>query len=185
MKAFGIVMGLFLVVILALGGVVAATWFKYANLGATQENRIVAIYDSNKVSLNTYTTKVQEATQVPAMYKADLQEIVQKTFEGRYGKDGSKAVVQFIQERNLNLDPGMYRQIQQIIEAGRNDFQTAQNQLVDAKRAYKTQLDMPWSGFWLSLAGYPKIDISKYNIVTLGSVETKFETGRDEVIKLR
>ncbi len=185
MKAFGIVMGIFFVLVLAVGGTVAATWFKYANQGATLENRIVAVYDSNKANMNSYMTKIQEMTQVPAMYKADLQDIVRQTFEGRYGANGSKAVVQFIQEKNLNLDPGMYRQIQQAIEAGRNDFKTAQDQLIDAKRTYQTQLDKPWSGFWLGLAGYPKIDLNKYQIVTLGSVETKFETGRDEVLKLR
>lgn len=40
-------------------------------------------------------------------------------------------------------------------------------------------------GLWLGFAGYQKLDLSKYNIVTLSEVEAKFESGQDSVIKLR
>lgn len=164
---------------------VVAMYIKYHNLGVTFEKRLEGTWQENKVVLNTYTTKVQEVAQVPGMMRDDLGKVIEQTFQGRYGSDGSKAVFQFIQEQNMNLDPQLYRQIQQVMEAGRNDFQTSQKVLIDVKMNYQAALDYAWSGFWLGVAGYPKLDLTKYNIVTLGEVEAKFESGRDEVIKLR
>lgn len=180
---------------IVLGGFVAGlvllivslftTYVSYHNLGVQYETKLEATWQENKVVLNTYTTKVQEVAQVPSIYNDDLQEVIKGTFEGRYGKDGSKAVFQFINENNLNLDPQLYHQIQQVMESGRNDFQTSQKSLVDVKRSYEVQLGMFWSGMWLKIAGYPKIDLAKYKIVVVDDVNTKFESGTDSVIKLR
>lgn len=161
------------------------TYVKYHNMGVGFEKRLEGTWQENKVVLNSYTTKVQEVAQVPTMMKDDLGEIIEQTFQGRYGENGSQAVFQFIQEQNLNLDPQLYRQIQQVMESGRNDFQTSQKVLIDVKMNYQAALDYFWSGMWLGLAGYPKLDLTKYNIVTLGEVEAKFESGQDSVIKLR
>lgn len=176
--------GIFAVMVLVVVGVFGS-YVSYHNLGTRSEKQLEAVWLENKVVLNTYTTKVQEVAQVPAMYKSDLQDIVRQTFEGRYGKDGSKAVFQWIQEKNMNLDPQLYRQIQQVMESGRNDFQTSQKSLIDVKRTYETQLEMFWSGLWLGFAGFPKTDLNKYKIVVLEDVDAKFESGKDEVIKLR
>lgn len=180
--------GIILAVVAAL--VLAAitlfvTYVKYSNLGVQYESKLNAVWEENQVVLNTYTAKVQETAQVPDMFKNDLREIVEATFQGRYGEDGSKAVFQFIQEQNMQLDPQLYRQIQQVIESGRNDFQTSQKTLIDVKRAYEQQLGFFWSGMWLNIAGYPKMDLSKFKIVVLSEVAKKFESGEDSVIKLR
>ena len=180
-----IIGGAILAVIVAVCIALFATYIKYANLGVQYETKLEAVWQENQVVLNTYTAKVQETAQVPDMFKTDLREIVEATFQGRYGEDGSKAVFQFIQEQNLNLDPQLYRQIQQVIESGRNDFQTSQKTLIDVKRSYEQQLGFFWSGLWLDIAGYPKVDLSKYKIVVLNEVAKKFETGEDSVIKLR
>lgn len=174
----------FITVLVLVGVGLFSSYVSYHNMGTQYEQRLEATWQENKVVLNTYTTKVQEVAQVPSMYKKDLQDVVEATFQGRYGKDGSKAVFQWIQEQNMNLDPQLYRQIQQVMESGRNDFQTSQKTLIDVKRSYETQLNMFWSGIWLKVAGYPKTDLSKYKIVVLGEVNTKFETGEDSVIKL-
>lgn len=179
-----VVSAVFAVIVLLVLGVFG-TYVKYHNLGVQYETKLEATWQENKVVLNTYTTKVQEVAQVPNMYKNDLNEIVEATFQGRYGKDGSKAVFQWIQEKNMNLDPQLYRQIQQVMESGRNDFQTSQKSLVDVKRAYETQLGYFWSGMWLSIAGYPKIDLAKYKIVVLNEIDSKFESGQDSVLKLQ
>ena len=77
------------------------TYVKYSNLGVQYESKLNAVWEENQVVLNTYTAKVQETAQVPDMFKNDLREIVEATFQGRYGEDGSKAVFQFIQEQNM------------------------------------------------------------------------------------
>lgn len=179
------IVGGFIAFMFLIAAFLGLTYIKYANLGASYETRLEAVWDENKVTLNNYTTKVQEIAQVPDMYKNDLKEVIKETFQGRYGQDGSKAVFQFIKEQNMSLDPGMYRQIQQVMESGRNEFATSQRQLIDVKRSYDLALKSVWSGLWLGIAGYPKVDLAKYKIITLESVEQKFETGKDSVIKLR
>lgn len=164
---------------------IIGTAIHFHNLGVNYETKLEATWQENKVTLNTYTTKVQEMAQVPDMYRDDLQKVIQSTFQGRYGADGSKAVFQWIKEQNMNLDPKLYQNLQQVMESGRNEFQMSQKILIDTKAAYERQLKYFWSGLWLRVLGYPKVDMSKYKIITLESVEAKFETGKDEVIKLR
>ena len=169
-----------LVAVLAIGSYVSA-----ANYGAQAENELDATYYDNQNILSNYTLKVQEMAQVPDMYRADLEKIVKATFEGRYGAEGSKATWQWLKEQNPNLDPALYNRLQQTMEAGRNEFQVAQTGLLDKKRVYQTNLDYVWKGFWLKLAGYPKIDLDEIKIITDVGVQAKFESGNDSAIKLR
>lgn len=179
------ILGLALIgLVIAIAGLFGTQYVKYSNLGVTTETKIKMVYDNNKVILNSHTNKVQEMAQVPEMYKNDLQEVIKNTFEGRYGENGSQAVFQFIKEQNLQLDPTLYQQLQQVMESGRNDFKTSQQQLVDVTRNYEASLDYVWSGFWLKLVGYPKIDLNDYKILTTDAIDAKFASGKDGVIKL-
>lgn len=179
--------GIILAVVVILVSVVAIcglNYYKYYNMGVTMERTVKTVHENNKVILNSYTTKVQEVAQVPAIYKADLQDTIKATFEGRYGDKGSQAVFQMIKESNMNLAPEMYIQIQQVMESGRNEFKTSQQQLVDVTQNYQASLDYAWSGFWLKQAGYPKINLNDYKILTTDEVTEKFKSGKDEAIKL-
>jgi hypothetical protein len=120
------------------------------------------------------------------MMRDDLQKVVVGAIQARYGADGSKATMQWLQEQNPSLDPQIYRKLQQIIEAGRDEFKTSQTRLIDVKRNYETNLDFFWSGMWMRLAGYPKINLADYKVVTTDKVEAAFKSGREEApIKLR
>lgn len=185
MKAVAIVLGALGGLIGMLGIVAAMSYFTYYDLGARSEANLNAVYESNVAVMNSYTVKVQEVAQVPDMFRDDLRSVISETFQGRYGADGSKAVFQFIQENNMSLDPIMYRQIQQVMESGRNEFTVEQKKMVDQVRIYRTNLDTLWSGFWLRVAGYPKVDLKKYEVLATTEVRAKFESGTDTVIKLR
>jgi hypothetical protein len=185
MKAVAIVLAVILSLGMMVGVSAVGMYVTYANKGVQFETRLNATYDENKVVLNNYTTKVQEIAQVPDMFKNDLEDVIEATFQGRYGENGSQAVFQWIQEQNMSLDPMLYRQIQQVMEAGRNEFAASQKQLIDVKRNYEAALSYVWSGFWLDIAGYPKVDLDDFKIVTLGDVDQKFESGTDSVNQLR
>lgn len=176
----GVLGSIALVVFLVVGMFVSAN-----NYGVKAETSIVATYDNNRNILSNYGKKVVEATQVPAMYSDDLKKIVSASMEGRYGSDGSKATMQWLKETNIPFDASIYKQIQQIIEAGRNEFQVNQTRLVDEKRAYQTELGMFPRSVFMSMLGFPKIDLKKYDIVTDDRTETAFETKREEAIQLR
>jgi uncharacterized protein (UPF0333 family) len=176
----------FVCLVLLLAGVAVVSYISASNNGNRMEKQIIAEYDNNKNILASYSQKIAEAAQVPDMMRDDLQKVVVGAIQARYGADGSKATMQWLQEQNPSLDPQIYRKLQQIIEAGRDEFKTSQTRLIDVKRNYETNLDFFWSGMWMRLAGYPKINLADYKVVTTDKVEAAFKSGREEApIKLR
>ena len=174
------------VLILFVGVVVAGSYVSAYNTGNKLENQIVATYENNEQILGQYGQKVQEAAQVPAMQRDDLTKVVTAALAGRYGENGSQAVFQWIQEQNPQIDSTVYVKLQQIIEAGRNEFQVAQTMLVDQKRTYRTALGSFWQGTWLSIANYPNINIGfrggvdDYPAITTSRASDAFEKGRED-----
>ena len=165
--------------------VLAGSYVSAYNYGNRAERNLEAAWTNNQNVLGQYTLKIQELTQVPEMYKNDLKEVVAAAVTGRYGASGSKAVMQWLKEANIPFDSKLYVKLAQVIESGRNDFTREQTRLIDEKRAYETQLGYLWSGFWLKVAGYPKVDLSKYKPVVAGDTAQAFEKGVQAPIKLR
>jgi len=165
---------------------VISQYFTYQALGVRSENTIEATWNNNKQILGTYTTKVQEIAQVPSMARDDLTKVMEAAFQGRYGEKGSQATMQWIKESYPGqLDPKLYTRIQDVMDSGRTDFSENQKTLIDKKQTYQSQLDTAWSGFWLKMAGFPKKDLSKFNIITSTAAEHSFSTGVDDGVRIR
>lgn len=154
------------------------------NLGNRTENQLTAMLENNENIYANGTQKVIEIAQVPSMYAEQVSKVTREAIQGRYGQDGSKAVFQFLQEQNPQLDPDMFAKIQVVIEEFRNKFELAQRDMIDVKRMYNTQLGSLWTGFWLGVAGYPKVDMKKFEIVTTERARQTFDTKRDQGINL-
>lgn len=169
-----------------IGSVVGGAYVSNYNYGNEVEKVVQAEYKNMENILAQYSLKVKEAAQVPEMKTDDLQKVMRDAMTGRYGDEGSKAAFQWIQENYPGqVDNALYTQIQQIMEAGRNKFENAQTKFIDTKRQYETNLGYLWKGTWLSIAGYPKINLADYKIISSGHAKKAFETGVDEAIKLR
>lgn len=182
MKTLIAVLGVVAVLIL----IVAGSYISNYNYGNRAENTIKAEYSNMENILAQYSLKVMEVGQVPAMMRDDLSKVTKDAMSGRYGTNGSQAMFQWIQENYPGqVDASLYKQIQQVMEAGRNKFENAQTKFIDTKRQYETNLGYLWKGLWLRIAGYPKIDLSKYQIISSGHAKKAFETGVDEAIQLR
>lgn len=179
-----------LITVLGIIGLVCAIGFSsYVNAynyGNTMENTLKATQDNNRNILAQYGQKVQEIAQVPAMYVDDLTKLTTAAIQGRYGADGSKATFQFLKEQNPTLDPKMYTKIQQVMEIGRDNFQNNQTRLVDQRRQYETKLGSFWEGMWLRMAGYPKVNLKDFDIVSTDRADTAFKNHKEDgIIKLR
>lgn len=182
MKTLIAVIGVLLVIV-AVG---VGSYISNYNYGNMAEKQIQAEYTNMENILAQYSLKVKEVAQVPDMMADDLARVSREAMTGRYGADGSKAMFQWIQENYPGqLDASVYKQIQQVIEAGRNKFENAQTKFIDTKRVYETNLGYFWKGLWLRIAGYPKINLEDYKIISSGHAQKAFETGVDEVIQLR
>lgn len=165
--------------------VLVSSYISAANYGNRTEVRLEAKYNDNENIYAQGTQAVMEIAQVPAMYASDLKALITADIQGRYGKDGSQATFQWFQERQLNLDASMYKAIQQQIVSFRGKFENSQRELLDQRAAYQVDLGNVWSGFWLRTAGYPRVDLKKYDIVTTDKARQTFETKRDSGIQLR
>jgi hypothetical protein len=177
-----VVIGIALLVLLPFGAYVSAY-----NVANTFEQQIPAIYEDNEQTLGQYGQKLQEAAQIPTMMADDWARVFQGVMMGRYGEDGVEGALLLIKEQNPNLDSKVYVQLQQIIEAGRDEFANKQQKLIDVKRAYRTSLGSFWTGTFMKVAGYPKLKIGypdlkedDYPAITTGRANKVFQNGIEE-----
>jgi hypothetical protein len=175
-----------LAIILAIIAIIFGSYVDAFNYGNRMDNTIDAQYKQTENVLAQYSQRIQELVQVPTMYKDDLKEVVSATMQGRYGADGSKAVFQFIKEHNISFDSNLYKTLQQNIEAGRKDFEFENKKLIDMVNEYKIAIGSFYRGFWIHLAGFPKIDFEKFKPITNTYAKETFEKGVEaQPIKLR
>lgn len=173
-------------ILVALAGIAGISYISAYNYGNQMENQLKAAQADNRNILAQYGQKVMEVAQVPTMYADDVQRVTREAIEGRYGENGSQAAFQWLQEQNPQLDASLYKQIQQVIEAGRTNFENGQRRQIDIRRQYETALGSFWSGMWLRIAGYPKVNLADYDIVSTSRADTAFETKQEDApIQLR
>lgn len=168
-----------------IAAIVIGSYVTNYNYGNRTEKVLTAQYTNMENVLGQYSLKVAEVAQVPSMYKDDMKEVMTSVMTARQGSGGSKAMFQFFKEHQINIDPGMYTKIQQIIEGGRNKFENTQTKFIQSKAAYETNLGYFWKGMWLSIAGYPKIDLDAMKIISSDHAIETFKTGIDKGLKLR
>lgn len=150
------------------------------NYGIRAEADLRATKKNNENILATYSQKVREAAQVPEMYVEGLTKVTREAMSGRYGADGSKAVFQWIQEQNQQVDPTVYVQLQRLIEAGRNEFQAGQTRLIDQKRNYEIGLGVFPRNVFLGILGFPKVNLADFDIVTNDYAADAFKDGKEK-----
>ncbi len=159
--------------------------FSYRGKCVAMEAKLNAQLESNKSSLATHVNTIREMVQVPEMYRDDLTKVIEATMQGRYGKDGSKAVFQFITEHGQSYDSSLYTKIETAIEAGRTRFDADQRQLMDEKREYEVLLKGNDSVFYGGFFHFPTIDMDKFKVVTNAETDAAFASGKSEPLKLR
>lgn len=179
--AVGAITGLFVLLAVFLG----FGYLGFSNTANGFEVDIKAKYTNNQNVYDNGFKKVLEMAQVPDMQVAGLKELYDGAMKGRYGADGSKAVLQAIKEQNPTLDQKTYLKIQQTIEEFRNEFQANQTGLISVKQSYERYLTATTNGrIFNTFAGYPRIDLAKYDIVTSDQTQKAFDTKRDGPLQL-
>lgn len=179
MKTVAIVLG----VILLLGGVGAGTLFlAYQSLhdeAIETENQIDLLNKQSENVLSTTTIKIQEATGIAGVYIDGLKDVVKGAMEGRYGKDGSRATFQWIQEQNpTGMPETMFLKVQNIIDGGGSEFKISQDRKMEYCKPYQDKLGYLVRGTLLKLAGFPKKDIAKLcQVVSDKASREAFDTG--------
>jgi hypothetical protein len=157
-------------------------YFSFTSTANQYENGIEAQYSENQNTYDNGWKKVVEAAQITELQAAQLKGLYVDVLKGL--KD-SNAMLLALGQFNPNMDQGTHKKVQQLIEAFRNDFRERQSELIARKNEYKNYLTVNWSGrFFNMIAGYPKIDLKKFDIVTSNRTEDAFKTKRDEPLNL-
>lgn len=162
----------------------AGTLISYNNQGVRFESNIGKFDKESQNVLSNYTLKLKEKAKVPEKYVAALKDVIKETFEGRYGEDGSKGVFQFIQEKNLDMDSSMYKELQVTIEAGRNEFKLSQSRKLDICTQYEI-LSTSFPGnivFGIVGKGYQNV-VNKCSIIVDATTSQQFKTGVAETVE--
>lgn len=172
----------FTVIIGLVLGMCAVNFISAKNAGNAAVNQIEATWNNNQNILSSAALQVKDAAKVTNMQREAVTKLVSEAMQGRYGEMGSQAQMQWIQEQLPNLDQSTYIKLQQIIQATRTEFQTAQTKLIDQKRAFKTDMGTFWTGFWLGAAGYTleSVNLDQYNVVISAQAQETFKTGEDQ-----
>jgi hypothetical protein len=149
------------------------------------EAGIKAQYSANQSNYDNMWKKFKEATQVTDMYSSDLKKVYDSAIQNRYGNNGSKAVFQWLKEHNPNFDSTLYQRLQAMIESGRNTFDSNQKMLIDKRQMYESYVNSFPNNLIAGSFGFPRIDLTKYDIVTSDLTQKAFETKKVDEIKLR
>lgn len=179
-----VVLAMMTFMMITVGAIGLKIWTTHDHFIAMEET-IKGQYTQNKNNYDSYYKTMTEIVQVNDMYRDDFKKVYDGLMQGRYGKDGSKAMMQWIQENMPNFDSSLYTKVQNTITAGRKDFEMNQKTLIDKKQAYQTSLKTLFNSPIAKLWGFPKIDLEKYDIVTSERTEDAFNKKRDKPLKLR
>lgn len=185
MKTSVIVAISLVVVVFLFGGGCTVSVVSFNNECVRLENGIKAQYKNNQSNYANYFNKIKEMAQVPSMYTDDLKKVYDSAIQGRYGKDGAKAMFTWIQEKNPNFDSKMYTTLQRTMESGRDSFHADQKTLLDKKRVYEDKIGMFPGSFYAGVLGFPKIDLDEFDIVTNAETEEAFRTKKAGPINVR
>lgn len=186
MKAALIALVIVLVLVLVSAGVGFTTYITYKNESVRQEQTINKYNENSRNTLSALTMTVKDMAQIPDMLINDLTKYVEAEMSSRYGEGGSKAMMQWIQEKGQVVDQKVYLNIQAAMQGGRKEFQLSQDRKLEACATYKSNLEYVWSGFWMNLAGYPKIDLNKMcQVISDAQTNKAFDTGLSETISIK
>ncbi len=177
-------------IVAVFGMVFMSQYYGTFEYGVDTEEEIIATYDDMESTLAGYSLQVTEAAQIPGMKADDLNAAMRESMTGRYGKDGSNAAMQWIQENYPGqVTDELYSKIQVIIEAGRNKFTNKQKRFIDIKRGYNASLKktLPLSkGWWLTkVHDFPVINLDDYVIISSEHAKDTFKTKVDTGLKFR
>lgn len=182
-KIVGIVVGVVLGGLIAIGGSIFMAYQSMYNQAITYENNIKRLNKDSEATLSAVTVKIQNAVGLNSQYLKGLKDVVSAAMSGRYGQDGSKATFQFIQEQNPTVSEKMFLKIQDMLDGGQTEFKISQSRKFELCTAYETSLETLVRGFFLKAAGFPKKDVEDMcKVISDATTQTAFKTGKQEVL---
>ena len=194
-RGFSVVAVAAAIVSLALAVIVGSYFIGYIGYRNTAQSFEVDIPAQYTQTQNVYDNgwkKVMEIAQVPAMQADQVKTVYAGIMSGRYGSNGSQAMVQLIQEQNPHLDSEVYLKVQRTVESFHDSFESSQQNLIARKQEYGKFVTATTAGIFYNWIGrYPHIHIGvptgaqdDFQIVTSDKTQTDFQNHKSGVLDL-
>ena len=168
---------------LAIMGILAIYCIGTYNSLVSQEEGIKAIHEDMKNVHASIFNSIKSQGLAVDKYGDMVIQAIDAAISGRYGKKGSKAAFQWIQEQNPTIDPKIMEKLQVAIEAGYNKFESTQRTKIDRLRIYRQDLRSFPKNIVVGILGFPKIDLNELgSTITTAETTKTFETKQMDVI---
>lgn len=176
-----LIAGFSLVFVLSL--TVCGSVLSFNNASVDLETQIKSQYTKNQAVYDTVWKSIKETANVADAHSDKLKAIVVASVQGRYANDDGVLFKAIAESNTAGLPTDLYKKVQQIIESGRQQFLANQVELVARKQTYEKHLNTVPNVFYARLLGFPKINLSEYDIVTSDRTEQAFSSKRaDEIL---
>ena len=161
----------------ALAVLAIYAFMTYSGLVGLQ-NSMQATFKNNQ---QVYSSVLIQIESTGAIAKAGTDQQIKGATEAiaaRYGKDGAKGVMTWIQEQNPNIDTKLYAKVQQIVQIGYTRFEANQRTLIDKTRIYQNMVTIPPSSMVAKIFGFTMEEIAPYTTILISNDATNaFQTG--------
>lgn len=148
----------------------------YYNNASSLKEQYDAKLSGNRSEFDAMTKKISKVAQVSKFQLEKLEQIYVKYADARTG-EASGELMKWTQEAIPNVDNSTLNNVQNIIVAGHDGFNSKQRELLDVSREYNTLLVKFPSNIVLKTLGFSKIVPT---IVTSTRTEDTFKSGKDD-----
>jgi len=167
---------------LAIIAMLAIKSISFYNTSIGFEEQLNAVHtDTQNVFAKATKTMKREGFTL-GKYSKDVIASINASIGGRYGKGGAKGAMLWLKEQNPKMDTTLYKQLNQVIEAGYTEFADIQTRKLEIVRAYNTYLKSFPNNIFAAVLSFPKKDLEKLSaIVTDANTQQTFQTGKEDM----
>ena len=166
--------------VVVFGFVLVGKGISVYNNSVYYQTAIEAKQKDNESVFDNMWKKISQTAQVSDKYKQGLKEILESYVSGR-SIDNDNLLVNWTHEAVPNFDASIYKEINNTIIAGRDDFIKQQRILLDLSKEYKKYIRTFPNNIYCTFLGIKEIDIK---IVTSSKTEQVFDTQKEEDINI-
>lgn len=178
---------IFGVALLFFGALVLGMYVNYTNTEIDLRERTEAQKQVCEANFDKMFKVISQTAEIPQEFIAQAKEAFKEIYiplmESRYSGDRAGALMSWVGESNpqfdLNAIGDLYKQLQRVIEANRQEFFLEQKKLIDMHREHLSYLQKFPNRFFLS-------DKQEIEIVIITSTHTEkvYQEGKDDDIQL-
>lgn len=170
-----------------LGFIFIGMYVSYSNSEISKRNQIEAQQEVCKANFDKMFKVIAQTAQVSERFMQEARESFKEIYiplmEGRYSNDRGGALMSWVTESNpqfdLNATGDLYKQLQRVIEANRQEYFLEQKMLIDMHRDHKTYISQVPASFFIGKRGPAEIQI-----ITSTETENVYRLERDDNINL-